>query len=391
MNFKILKSSIKNTHFALQQSAVKAINSHLTFRNWLIGWYIVNYEQNGEDRAKYGNNLLKKLAQSFTIDGISETNLKLFRQFYLAYPQISQSVTDQLAKFQISQSLTDQLTKLRISQSVTDQLPTPAINSKKKANAVAVIESKRKVKFVDDKLIKLLIQKVSFTHFTELIKIKDSLKRQYYEMLIIKQTLSVRELQRQINSLSFERLGLSVNKNKALKNIKKSIEPSQPTDAIKDFYSFEFIDLPNKEFIEESDLETALLNHLEKFILELGNGFCFEARQKRVLIGDEYFFVDMVFYHRILKCHVLIELKVDKFNALHAAQLRNYIKYYNKEIKTKTDNPTIGILLVTDKNKALAEFTVDGINEKVFVSKYAIELPTKKQLENFIKNELKKL
>lgn len=380
MNFKILKSHIQNTHLALQQSAVKAVNSHLTFRNWLIGWYIVTYEQNGEDRAKYGNSLLKKLAQSVTIDGVSETNLKLFRQFYLAYPQIGQSLTDQLSKLQISQSVTDQLL-----------LPTITPNSKKKINEISVVREKRSYKLIDEKLIKLLIEKISFTHFTELIKIKDALKRQYYELLVIKQTLSVRELQRQINSLSFERLGLSENKSKALSNIQKSISPIKPSDAIKDFYFFEFLNLPNKEFIEESDLETALLNHLEKFILELGNGFCFEARQKRILIGDEYFFIDMVFYHRILKCHVLVELKVDKFNAGHATQLKNYIKYYNKQVKVKGDNPTIGILLVTDKNKALVEFTMDGLTEKMFVSKYAVELPTKRQLENFIKRELKKL
>jgi predicted nuclease of restriction endonuclease-like (RecB) superfamily len=380
MNFKILKSHIQNTHLALQQSAVKAVNSHLTFRNWLIGWYIVTYEQNGEDRAKYGNSLLKKLAQSVTIDGVSETNLKLFRQFYLAYPQIGQSLTDQLSKLQISQSLTDQLL-----------LPAIIKNSKKKINEISVITGNQPQKFIDEKLIKLLIEKISFTHFTELIKIKDALKRQYYELLVIKQTLSVRELQRQINSLSFERLGLSKNKHKALINVKQSIAPIKPSDAIKDFYFFEFLDLPNKEFIEESDLETALLNHLEKFILELGNGFCFEARQKRILIGDEYFFIDMVFYHRILKCHVLVELKVDKFNAGHATQLKNYIKYYNKQVKVKGDNPTVGILLVTDKNKALVEFTMDGLTEKMFVSKYAVELPTKRQLENFIKRELKKL
>jgi predicted nuclease of restriction endonuclease-like (RecB) superfamily len=380
MNFKLLKNHIEHTHFALQQSAIKAVNSNLTLRNWLIGWYVVTYEQNGDDRAKYGDSLLKKLALSITIKGISETSLKLFRQFYLVYPQIGQSLTDQLSTFQISQSVTDQLL-----------LPTKIINAKNKSTALAVITSSKKVKAVDEKLIKLLIQKVSFTHFTELIKIKDDLKRQYYELLAIKQTLSVRELERQINSLSFERLGLSTNKNKALENIRKSIVPTKPANAVKDFYFFEFLDALNNEFMDESDLESALLSHLEKFILELGNGFCFEARQKRILIGDEYFFIDMVFYHRILKCHVLIELKVDKFDVSHATQLKNYIKYYNKFVKTKNDNPAIGILLVTDKNKALAEFTLDGINEKMFVSKYAIELPTKRQLENFIKRELKKL
>jgi predicted nuclease of restriction endonuclease-like (RecB) superfamily len=377
MDFKLLKNQIEHTHLALHQSAIKAVNCNLTLRNWLIGWYIVTYEQNGIDRAKYGESLLKKLAISITIKGISETSLKLFRQFYLVYPQIGQSVTDQLSTLQISQSVTDQLL-----------LPSTILSAKKKPNNVTI---NIKAKAADDKLIKLLIQKISFTHFTELIKIKDELKRQYYELLAIKETLSVRELERQINSLSFERLGLSGNKSKALSQIRKSIVPTKPTDAIKDFYFFEFLDAPNYELMDESALEKALLNHLEKFILELGNGFCFEARQKRILIGDEYFFIDMVFYHRILKCHVIIELKVDKFDPSYAVQLKNYIKYYNKKIKTKTDNPAIGILLVTDKNKALAEFTLDGIDEKMFISKYAIELPTKRQLENFIKRELKKI
>jgi predicted nuclease of restriction endonuclease-like (RecB) superfamily len=377
MNFKLLKNQIEHTHFALHQSAIKAVNFNLTLRNWLIGWYIVTYEQNGDDRAKYGDSILNKLVSSITIKGISETSLKLFRQFYMVYPQIGQSVTDQLSTLQISQSVTDQLL-----------LPSTILSSKKKPNNVTI---NIKAKAADDKLIKLLIQKISFTHFTELIKIKDELKRQYYELLAIKETLSVRELERQINSLSFERLGLSGNKSKALSQIRKSIVPTKPTDAIKDFYFFEFLDAPNYELMDESALEKALLNHLEKFILELGNGFCFEARQKRILIGDEYFFIDMVFYHRILKCHVIIELKVDKFDPSYAVQLKNYIKYYNKKIKTKTDNPAIGILLVTDKNKALAEFTLDGIDEKMFISKYAIELPTKRQLENFIKRELKKI
>ncbi len=176
-----------------------------------------------------------------------------------------------------------------------------------------------------------------------------------------------------------------------MQTIARKIKPTKPADAIKDFYFFNFLELTNVNVVDETQLETALLNHLEKFILELGNGFCFEARQKRILIGDEYLFIDMVFYHRILKCHVLVELKVDKFNAAHATQLKNYIKYYNKQIKVKGDNPTVGILLVTDKNKALVEFTRDGLTEKMFVSKYAVELPTKRQLENFIKRELKKL
>jgi hypothetical protein len=141
--------------------------------------------------------------------------------------------------------------------------------------------------------------------------------------------------------------------------------------------------------MDENALETALLSHLEKFILELGNGFCFEARQKRILIGDEYFFVDMVFYHRILHCHVLIELKVDKFDSSYASQLKTYLNYYDKNFRGINDNPAIGILMVTDKNKALVEYAGASIKDKMFVSKYAVALPSKKQLEDFIKRELK--
>lgn len=382
MNFKKLIVQIEQTHTALQQSAVKAVNTHLTIRNWLIGWYIVTYEQNGEDRASYGKSLLQNIADKAAIEGMSATNLKLFRQFYLTYPQISQSLTDQLPLLSISQSLTDQFNKITKRQ-------TPSAQLKKKKNILG--SATQEFEWEDKQLNQQLLQKISFTHFTELIKIEDALKRRYYEMITIKQTLSVRELQRQINTLSFERLALSTNTTKALAQIEKAIKPAKPTEAIKDFYFFEFLQLPHSQVIEESELETALLNNLEKFILELGNGFCFEARQKRILIGDEYFFIDMVFYHRILHCHVLVELKVDKFNPGYASQLQTYLNYYNKNVKTKTDNPPIGILLVTDKNKALVEYAAAGVSDKMFVSKYAIALPTKKQLQNFIQQELKKL
>lgn len=379
MNFKLLIAQIEQTHTALQESAVKAVNSRLTIRNWLIGCYIFEYEQKGEDRAKYGKLLLQKIATHLNSPGLSFRNLKLFRQFYVCYPQIGQTVSAQFHELSIGQAASAQL--MQIGQTLSDQ------SGKNKENSLALKTAPLK----DPDWAQKILANIPFSHFTELIKINDLLKRRYYELAIIKQTLSVRELKRQVNSLSFERLGLSSNKTKALAQIEKSIKPVKAAEAIKDFYFFEFLQLPHAEVVEESDLETALLNNLEKFILELGNGFCFEARQKRILIGDEYFFIDMVFYHRILQCHVLIELKVDQFNHAHAAQLKTYLNYYSKKIKTKNDKPPIGILLVTDKNKALVEYATEGITEKMFVSKYAVQLPTQKQLESFIKQELKKL
>jgi predicted nuclease of restriction endonuclease-like (RecB) superfamily len=377
MNFKILAQQIESIHEALQTNAVNAVNRHITFRNWVIGLYIVKYQQKGEDRAKYGNKLLEKLAMKFsktTLKGLTAPELSRCRQFYITYPSILGTVSQESVILQLDASILGTLSQ--------EFEPIPVRVLAKSEDIDTALFTKH---------YNQLFSTTSYSHFSELIKISDIYKRTYYELLVCKTTISVRELRDSINTLSYERTGLSKNKNLSLQTIASKIKPTKPADAIKDFYFFNFLNLPNVDVVDETQLETALLNHLEKFILELGNGFCFEARQKRILIGDEYFFIDMVFYHRILKCHVLVELKVDKFNAAHATQLKNYIKYYNKEVKMKGDNPTIGILLVTDKNKALVEFTMDGLTEKMFVSKYAIELPTKRQLENFIKRELKKL
>ena len=376
MNFKLLTKQIEKVHFALQESVVTAINRHITFRNWIIGCYIFEYQQKGEDRAKYGDKLLVKLSDQLlktNVKGLSAPELSRFRQFYLSYPAILGTVSQKSLLERLDSSILGTLSQ--------ELSPVPA-----RISGDGRLETSTQL----TTHYKTLFSKTSFSHFTELIKIDDPYKKAYYELLICKTQLSVRELRESIHTLTYERTGLSKNKKLSLSTIEKKIKPEKPVDAIKDFYFFNFLELENIDAVDESQLETALLNHLEKFILELGNGFCFEGRQKRILIGDEYFFVDMVFYHRILQCHVIVELKVDKFNQSHASQLKTYLKYYNKEVKTKNDNPPIGILLVTDKNKALVEYATEGINEKMFVSKYAIELPTKRQLQNFIKRELKK-
>ena len=231
-----------------------------------------------------------------------------------------------------------------------------------------------------------LLSSISFTHFIELVKIDNPIKRMYYEMLTIQTGLSVRELKRQIGALSYERVGLSGNMENALATIQQKIHPQTVTDAVKDDYFFEFLNIPQQRasLLKEKELETLLLDHLRDFIIELGNGFCFEARQKRILIGDEFYFIDMVFYHRILKCHILCELKVDTFNHAHVSQLYSYLNYYKAEVMEPGDNPPIGILLVTDKNDALVRYTTTGLDEQIFVSKYQLQLPTEQQLKELI-------
>ena len=375
MNFELLINNVQNAHQTTLQSAVKAVNIYLTVRNWLIGYYIVEFEQNGEDRAQYGKFLLQKLADNLNQDSLSHRNLKLFRQFYNEYPQIGQSVT----AFFKSNSSNDN--SFQIGQSVTAQLQTKF----KTPTQGVKTEDNQSFNFY-----KNLIHRISFTHFVELVKIKDATQRQYYELLIVKTQPSVRQLKKQIHTLSYERLGLSQNIDNAFDSLLQKIEPEKPVDAIKSHYVFDFLQLSNYSIIEESTLEQALINHLQEFIIELGNGFCFEARQKRILIDDDYYFADLVFYHRILKCHVIVELKVDQFKHEHLSQLNTYVSYFREEVKQADDNPPIGILLCTEKGNKLVEYALSGMDEKLFVSKYLLQLPSKELLQNFIENEMKK-
>ena len=377
MNFEKLVSTIQTASNHLQQNAVKAVNIHLTLRNWLVGFYIVEYEQNGDDRAKYGQQLLNSLANEISIKGLGETNLKLCRQFYNVYPEIVGILTsefDNLIPVSIRQTLSGELKSSnieedRIRQTLSDEL-----------------EAKGNTKY----LLQLLLS-CSFSHIAELIKLEETTKRKFYELLILKTTPSVRELQRQIYSLTYERVGFSQNKEIALKQIRNKITPELNADLVKTHYFFEFLNLKHPELVEESDLEIALINQLQEFIMELGNGFCFESRQKRILIGDEYFFIDLVFYHRILKCHVLIELKTEKVNHEHIGQLKTYINYYKKNYTLPNDNPPVGILLVTTQNKTLVEYAIADSDKDIFVSQYLLQLPDKEQLVTFINEELKKL
>jgi predicted nuclease of restriction endonuclease-like (RecB) superfamily len=372
MKFELLVDSIAHTHSHFQQQACKAINVSLTLRNWLIGYYIIEFEQNGEDRAVYGTGLLNKLAIQLNIKGLVSAELSRCRQFYRCYPQILGSLTQEfknLIPSSILGSLTQELQEENIAVPIRGILTTEPENKFQLKGSV-------------------IVNMLSFTHLVELIKIDNHLKRTYYELECIKGTWSVRELKRQINTLYYERSGMSVKPELLREKVQQNAEIKNPTDIVKSVYAFEFLGLKTQDAVEESDLETALLDHLKDFMMEMGDGFCLEARQKRILIDDEYFFADLVFYHRILKCHVIIELKVDAFKHEHLSQLNTYVAYYNAEVKRDDDNPAIGILLCTQKGKKLVEYATAGMDNALFVSKYLLELPKKEQLEAFILKEL---
>ena len=374
LNFESLVAEIEQTHSHFQQQAVKAVNISLTIRNYLIGFYIVEFEQNGEDRAAYGSKLLDSLAAKLSIKGLVSAEISRCRQFYFCYPQILGALTQEFKNL-VPQHILGTLSQ-DSNMGVEPSIIVSSTPQSTKSNLYVPGEK--------------LLSKLSFSHLVELIKIQDHLKRTFYEIECIKGIWSVRELKRQINSLYFERSGMSAKPELLSEITQQKAETAGPTDIVKSVYAFEFLGLKTKDALEESDLETALLDHLQDFMMEMGHGFCLDARQKKILIGDEYFFIDLVFYHRILKCHVLVELKVEDFKHHQIGQLNTYVNYYKATEMQIDDNPTVGILLVTNKNNALVEFATAGIDNHLFVSKYLLELPKKEQLEAFINNELLK-
>ncbi len=363
-NFEKLVGFIRQVHDELAAQAGRAVNLSLTLRNWLIGCYIAEYEQNGTDRAEYGTRLLENLSSHLGetgMGGAAPRSLRLYRQFYLIYPAIWQTPSAKSL-----QSL--------IPSSIRQTLPAKSQTETKDSSQLGIPASE-------------LIQKLSFSHFAELIGVADDTKRAFYEIESIRGNWSVRELKRQINALYYERSGLSKDKTKLAALIQEGAETVEPKLAIRDPYIFEFLGLKPKEVMSESRLEDQLLDKLQEFLLELGHGFCFEARQKRILIGDTHNFVDLVFYHRILKCHVLVELKLEQLSHENIGQLNTYVSWYKKNIMTEGDNPPVGILLCTQRDHALVEYALAGMDNGLFVSKYQLELPKKEEMQRFIEEK----
>jgi len=368
-DFDALVTSIVHIHQQTQAFSAKAVNVALTLRNWLIGYRIEVYERQGVDRAAYGDKLMDTLAKRLVEQGWARCDrreLYRFRQLYLAYPQIVESLTPQSLLLPDLGPLLALVSAPpgSIRESVTPQSPTAHPE---------------------------LIFRLSFTHLAELIQLPDDTQRRFYEVECMRGNWSVRELRRQIDSLYYQRSGLSKDKTQLSALAHAAADTLQPAHVIRDPYVFEFLGLRSRDVMAESDLEDALLDRLQDFLLELGHGFCFEARQKRILIGDEHFFVDLVFYHRILKCHVLVELKLEKFSHENLGQLNTYVNWYRRHMMTEGDNPPVGILLCTDKNHALVEYALAGMDNQLFVSKYLLELPQKEEMQLFIDEQLREV
>ena len=350
-SFEHLRQLVEQVHNSAYSSSVKAINRFATIRNYIIGYYIVEYEQNGSDRAKYGDKLLKRLAEQINKRGINETLLKVSRAFYLNYPQVRLYLEGKSATS--SHQLSDEK-----SATASHQFATPA-----------------------DKLISQL----SFSHIREILTVDDLLARFFYETECIKCCWSVKELRRQIATNLYFRAGVSKKPELLLQRTEIN---TSPVLTIKDPFSFEFLDLRPEAFTE-TDLENALISHLQDFLLEIGKGFCFDARQKRMVVDDEYYFADLVFYNRILHCNVIVELKDDEFKHADLSQLNAYVSYFRENEMNEGDNPPIGILLCTRKGEKMVEYALAGMDNNLFVSTYMLTLPDKETLQEFILSELK--
>lgn len=368
-SFLELTHVIQSTHDAAQTCAVKAINRMQTMRNWLIGYYIVEFEQHGKDRAEYGDYLLKRLEEKVNRKGLTVTLFKWSRKFYRLYPQMVENlmICDD-GNNDFSQNLEDG--------------PSMICDTRKDMLSIGATLSHQLMTSG-----KLLVSRLSFSHLREILTVDAPLARYFYEQECIKCTWSVRELRRQISTNLYVRAGISTNPEKMM-----SLPTMKGHDSnalqIREPFTFEFLGLKAQEVVTEHDIEEALISHLQEFLLELGKGFCFESRQKRIVIDDEYYYPDLVFYNRVLHCSVILELKDEEFSHENLGQLNAYVSYYKENEMQPGDNPPIGILLCTRKGKKMVEYALAGMDNQLFVSTYMLQLPDKKTLEDFLMKQL---
>ena len=401
-NFEELVIQIKSIGEALQQDARVVINRNITTKAWLTGYYIVEYEQHGNDRAKYGDNLLQNLSKRLGGKSYSATNLRSYRLFYKLYPELrpvlarylferfgkdkAESASTIFLPSQIQQSLIAELQDEGKQQSVTAK-------SAKEHNSLIVTgisPDGLAMRFSDGSVRtapQALFDRLSFTHIVQLLHVEDSMQREFYAIEAMRGPWSVRELQRQIDTNYYARSGWSKKSELLSKKINLTAERQTFEQDIKSPYYFEFLGLSSKDIIDENDLEAAIVSHLKDFIMELGMGFCLEEEQKRLLIDDRYYKADLVFYHRILKCHCIVELKAHRLNYADVAQLNMYIEYYRKHYMQPDDYPPVGLLLCTEYGQEMVEYLTPFTDPQLFIARYELQLPSKEKIRHFLMQE----
>lgn len=343
-----------------RQQVLRAVNQTMTLTYFEIGRIIVEEEQNGKDRAEYGKQLLKGLSEQLTNEfgkGYSLRNLEQIRKFYMTYSKPDTVL--RISDIQKAQTVSAELLN-SIPQTLSAELN--QVNSQ----------------------TLLSFFKLTWSHYTFLMRIDDEKERRFYEIESEKYNWSVRELKRQYDSALYTRLALSRDKEGILKLSEKGQIIEKPKDIIKDPYILEFLGLPELHRYSESELEEEIINKLEHFLLELGHGFTFVARQNRITFDDKHFRIDLVFYNRVLKCFVLIDLKIGELKHQDFGQMQMYVNYYDREMRLEDENKTIGIVLCQNKSDLVVEYTLPENNEQIFASKYKTILPSREDLIQLI-------
>ena len=349
----------------------RTINSAMVVAYWLIGREIVEEEQKGQKRADYGKALLQDLSRGLNKrygGGFSVTTLQDCRKFYLTY----------VRRLAIQHPLGAEFTMPAVGYSVGGGFgesgnPNPPGGELTPKQRPTGVESA--TGFHPD---------LSWSHYRALMRVENEEARQFYERETARNHWNKRQLERQINTLLFERLLKSRDKDGVLQHANEGQAAEHPIDIIKDPYALEFLGLPESHRLLESDLEAALTTHMQEFLLELGAGFAFVARQRRVTLDGDHFYADLVFYHVRLKCYVIIDLKTEKLTHGDIGQMQMYVHYFDREVCTREDNPTIGLILCTDKNDAVVEYVLGKGNERIFASRYKLELPPKEELRRLL-------
>jgi len=361
-----LLSVIREIWEAARTQAARSVNSALVRANWLIGKQIVEAEQQGKARAAYNRGLLKSLSSALEKEfgsGFSVSALQYMRAFFLGYPDL---LMIQHASRVESNRKADSIKQhaLRVN------FPEPSEGAWSPGH---------------------LHSGLSWTHYRTLLKVDQREVRDFYEIEAVRNGWSARQLERQVNSLLFFRLLKSRDKKGLLELANEGQHIQQPVDVIKDPYVLEFLDLPESHQLVESKLEQALLSRLQAFLLELGSGFAFVGRQRRITLEGDHFYPDLVFYHARLKCYVIVDLKVEKLTYADLGQMQLYVHYYDREVADSDDNPTLSLILCTDKNKAVVRYVLDESNKQIFASSYQFHLPTEEELREELRREVQLL
>ena len=356
-----LVQQVRGIVLAARTLAARSVGTVQVSMNFAIGQRIVDHDQGGDNRAAYGKRVLEILAQSMTAEfgrGFSATNLRLMRQFYLVYsPRILQTLSDKLPTPEIHQTASDE------SPNVDIRAASPQISLTQLTG----------------------LAPISWSHYVLLMGIANPEERMFYEVEAARQDWDVRTLKRQVDSCLYERLALSLDKGEVQRLARDGDLPQTPRQLIKDPLVLEFLGLEEKAHYSEHDLESAIIDRLESFLLELGKGFLFEARQKRFSFGADHFYVDLVFYNRLLRCYVLIDLKIGKLTHQDLGQMQMYVNYFDRHVKLPDENPSVGILLCKSKHDALVELTLPE-DANIYASQYQLYLPSKEELQRQLRD-----